>query len=81
MNSPQSLKSDRMLKKAIVHFGLANQHDDSRYDWHFRYARLLDRHARTLEDYDKSAAMAVEEYTRTIALKSDYAPGNTFIVD
>ncbi len=62
------------VEKAIVHFGLANHHDNSRYDWHFRYARLLDRHARSLEDYDKSAAMAVEEYTRTIALKSDYAP-------
>ena len=62
------------VEKAIVHFGLANQHDDSRYDWHFRYARQLDRHARTLDDYDKFAAMAVEEYNRTIALKSDYAP-------
>ena len=62
------------IEKAIVHFGLANQHGDSRYDWHYRYARLLDRHARTLEDYDKYAGMAVEEYSRTIALKSDYAP-------
>ena len=62
------------VEKAIVHFGLANQYDDSRYDWHFRYARLLDRHARTLEDYDKYAAMAVEAYGRTIVLKSDYAP-------
>lgn len=62
------------VEKAIVHFGLANQQGDSRYDWHFRYARLLDRRARTLEDYDKYAAMAVEEYGKTIELKSDYAP-------
>lgn len=62
------------VEKAIVHFGLANQHDDSRYDWHFRYARLLDRHAHTLENHDKYAAMAVEEYSKTISLKSDHVP-------
>ena len=62
------------VEKAIVHFGLATHHDDSRYEWHFRYARLLDRHARSLEDYDRYAAMAVEAYGKTIALKSDYSP-------
>lgn len=62
------------VEKAIVHFGHANKHDGSRYDWHFRYARLLDRRARSLEDYDKYAAMAVEEYGEAIALKSDFAP-------
>ncbi|MCZ6676130.1 MAG: tetratricopeptide repeat protein [Candidatus Poribacteria bacterium] len=61
-------------EKAIKHLGLANQYDETHFDWHFRYAHLLDRHAETLEDYDQYAAMAVEEYGRTIALKPDYAP-------
>ena len=62
------------IEKAIKHFGLANQYDDRHYDWHFRYARLLDRYAETLDDYDAYAAMAVEEYNQTISLKDDYAP-------
>ena len=61
------------IEKAIKHFGLANKYDDGHYDWHFRYARLLDRYAETLEDYDAYAAMAVEEYNQTISLKDDYA--------
>ena len=61
-------------KKAITHFGLANQYDDSRYDWHFRYARLLDRHAETLETYHQYASMAVNEYSKTTELKPEYAP-------
>ena len=61
-------------EKAIKHFGLANQYDDGRFDWHFRYARLLDRYAETLEDYETYAVMAVEAYNKTINLKNDYAP-------
>ena len=61
-------------EKAIKHFKLANRYDDGHFDWHFRYAHLLDRHAATLEDYDTYAAMAVEEYNKTINLKNDYAP-------
>ncbi len=61
-------------EKAIKRFGLANQYDGEHFDWHFRYARLLAHHAATLEDYDQYAAMAVEEYGKTIALKNDYAP-------
>ena len=61
-------------QKAIKHLELANRYDDGNFDWHFRYARLLDRYAETLEDYDTYAAMAVEEYNRTINLKHDYAP-------
>ena len=60
--------------KAIKHLGLANRYDDRHFDWHFRYARLLDRYADTLEDYDTYAAMAVAEYSKTIDLKNDYAP-------
>ena len=60
-------------EKAIKHFGLANRYDDGHFDWHFRYARLLDRTAETLEDYEAYAAMAVAEYNKTIELKSDYA--------
>ena len=61
-------------EKAIKHFGLANRYDDGHFDWHFRYARSLDRYAETLEDYDTYAAMAVEEYNKTIDLKNNYVP-------
>ena len=61
-------------EKAIKHFGLANRYDEEHFDWHFRYARLLDRYAETLEDYDTYAAMAVEEYSKTINLKNDHVP-------
>lgn len=61
-------------EKAIKRFGLANRYDDGHLDWHFRYARLLDRYAKTLEDYDTYAAMAVEEYNKTIDIEKDYAP-------
>jgi len=60
-------------EKAITHFGLANQYDEAHYNWHFRYARLLDRDAAGRQDYNQHAAMAVEEYGKTIALKPDYA--------
>ena len=62
------------IAKAIKHFGLANRYDDGHFDWHYRYARLLDRYAEGLEEYDTYAAMAVEEYNKTIELKSDYVP-------
>ena len=61
-------------EKAIKHFKLANRYDDGHFDWHFRYAHLLDRYAATLADYDTYAAMAVEEYNKTIDLKNDYVP-------
>ena len=62
------------IQKAIKHLELANRYDDGNFDWHFRYARLLDRHAEKSENYDTYAAMAVEAYNRTINLKDDYAP-------
>ena len=65
-------------EKAIKHFGLANEYDPSHYDWHFRYARLLDRHALTVEDYHVYAGMAVEEYGKTIGLEPTYAPSFFF---
>ena len=61
-------------EKAIKHLELANRYDDEHFDWHFRYARLLDRYAETLEDYDAYAAMAVKEYNKTINLKNDHTP-------
>ena len=61
-------------EKAIKHFDLANQHDDSRYDWHFRYARLLDRQAEMMDTHHKYASMAVSEYSKTAELKPEYAP-------
>ena len=60
-------------ESAIRYFGLANQYNPEKFDWHYSYARILDRHAETLgDDYHKHAEMAVKEYTRTIALNSDY---------
>ena len=60
--------------KAIHHYGLANQYNPENFDWHYSYARLLDQHAETLgEGYHKYAEMAVNEYTATIALNSNYA--------
>ena len=60
-------------EKSIKHFGLANQYDGANHEWHYQFARLLDRHAETLEDSDRYASMAVQEYTSTITLKPDYA--------
>ena len=60
-------------ESAIRYYGLANQYNSQKFDWHYSYARLLDRHAETLgDDYHKHAEMAVKEYTKTIALNSDY---------
>ena len=61
-------------ENAIRHYGLANQYNPNKFDWHYSYARLLDRHAATLgEDYHQHAEMAVAAYTKTLALNSDYA--------
>ena len=60
-------------ERAIRHYGLANQYNPEKFDWHYSYARLLDQHAETLGDaYHKHAEMAVKEYTATIALNPDY---------
>ncbi len=56
--------------EAIRSYGLANRYDPDNFEWHYRYARLLDQHAETLgEEYHEHAAMAIDEYTATIALK------------
>lgn len=60
-------------KKAIHRYGLANKFDPEHFDWHYRYARLLDTHAETLEKYDAPAEMAVHEYTETIKLNGGFA--------
>ena len=60
-------------ENAIRYYGLANHYNSDNFDWHYSYARLLDRHAETLgDDYHKHAEMAVTEYTATIALNPDY---------
>ena len=60
-------------ESAIRYYGLANQYNPEKFDWHYSYARLLHQHAETLgDDYHKHAEMAVEEYTATIALNPDY---------
>ena len=76
-------------EKAIKHYGLANKFSPENLKWHFRYARLLDRHAAFLsekeakepddekeiaERREKYAGMAVDEYSRTIQLNLNYAP-------
>ena len=35
-------------ERAIRYYGLANQYNPEKFDWHYSYARLLDRHAETL---------------------------------
>ena len=60
------------IQQAFHHYALANEHDPEHFDWHYQYARLLDTHAETLENFHKHAEMAVKEYTATIALKPDY---------
>jgi tetratricopeptide (TPR) repeat protein len=74
----RSLQADIENKRdqrenAIRYYGLANHYNPDNFDWHYSYARLLDRHAETLgDDYHKHAEMAVKEYTATIALNPDY---------
>lgn len=75
------------LQKALTHYKLANEFSPDNLEWHFRYARLLDRYAdmqdekmtsgteyETVEERDKYAAMAVQEYNRAIQLNLNYAP-------
>ncbi len=69
-NGPADKKEDS-LQQALHHYGLANEHDPEHFEWHYRYALLLDGHAATLENYHKHAGMAVKHYTDTIALKPD----------
>ena len=60
-------------ENAIRYYGLANHYNPDNFEWHYSYARLLDRHAETLgDDYHKHAEMAVTEYTTTIALKPEH---------
>ncbi len=61
-------------EKAIHYYGLANHYATENLEWHYKYARLLDRHAETLgDDYHTHAEMAVNEYTATLALNGAYA--------
>jgi len=64
---------DDNIKNALHHYALANEHDPSHFEWHYQYARLLDSHAATLENYNTPADLAVKEYTKTIELKPDNA--------
>lgn len=56
------------INQAIHHYGLANEHDPEQWEWHYQFARLLDTHAETLEDYHLHGDMAVTEYTNSIKL-------------
>ena len=56
------------INQALHHYGLANEHDPEQWEWHYQFARLLDTHAETLEDYHFHADMAVSEYQKSIEL-------------
>ncbi len=56
------------INHAIHHYGLANEHDPEHWEWHYQFARLLDTHAETLEDYHLHGDMAVTEYSNAIKL-------------
>lgn len=59
--------------RALHHYQLANHYAPDNFAWHYQYARLLDRHAETLGDaYHEPAALAVTEYTTTLALNEAY---------
>ncbi|MFQ6044643.1 MAG: tetratricopeptide repeat protein, partial [Candidatus Poribacteria bacterium] len=68
------------FEKAIKHYDLANQLARDNLEWHFRYARILDRYAEIQHEKgdakarDKYATMAVAEYNRTLQLNLNYAP-------
>ena len=70
-SGPEDTQADN-IQQAFHHYALANEHDPEHFDWHYSYARLLDTHAETLEDFHKHAEMAVKEYTATIALNPGY---------
>ena len=53
------------LDKAIEHYQVATELSPDDYKWHYEYAKLLD---------GKDNSEAIEEYTRVIELKRDFAP-------
>lgn len=63
-------------ERALHHYKLANHYAPDNFAWHYQYARLLDRYAETLgdtnEDYHEPAALAVTEYSTTLALNESY---------
>ncbi len=65
-------KYDENIKHALHHYALANEHDPIHFEWHYQYARLLDTHAATLENYNTPADKAVTEYTKTIELNPGF---------
>ncbi len=52
------------IEKAIEHYDLANQYSPNNYQWHYEYAKLLE---------GRDNAKAVDEYTKAIELKRDFA--------
>ena len=66
-------------ERALHHYKLANHYAPDNFAWHYQYARLLDRYAETLseareanENYHEPAALAVTEYSTTMALNEAY---------
>ena len=60
-------------QRALHHYKLANHYAPENFAWHYQYARLLDRHAARIgEEYHEPAALAVTEYTTTLALNEAY---------
>ena len=60
------------INEAIHHYGLANEHDPEHWEWHYQFARLLDLHVETLEDYHLLGDMAVTEYSSSIRLNPNH---------
>ena len=60
------------ISQAIHHYRLANEHDPEQWEWHYQFARLLDTHAETLEDYHLHGDMAVTEYSESIKLNPSH---------
>jgi len=52
------------IEKAIEHYDLANEYSPYNYQWHYEYAKLLE---------GRDNAKAVDEYTKAIELKRDFA--------
>ncbi len=60
------------INQAIHHYRLANEHDPEQWEWHYQFARLLDLHTETLEDYHLHGDMAVSEYKKSIELNPNH---------
>jgi tetratricopeptide (TPR) repeat protein len=57
-------KKNNNIDKAIEHYDLANELSPRNYQWHYEFAKLLE---------NKDKGKALDEFTKTIQLKKDFA--------